>query len=179
MYRQHVARAICDSEFHLFSLLHHGLGNPLGRIARHLARAELGGLALAVALVAALVGLALGLGEAVVGVGSLGTCRVSSNPRSRLSRMSTYLVAKVGVDAHELATVDGRNALHVDGAGAVVPAVAAGAVDLSIVVRVEVDHVHVTAAVMLDAADAQESVITLCGRFRRYLWWLLHSLKEE
>lgn len=96
----------------------------------HLALALLRGLAVAVLLVAAVVGLALGLGEAVVGVGGL--------------------VTQVGVDAHELTTVDGGNTLHVHGTGAVVLAVTAAAVDLAVVLGVEVDDVDVATTVVLD-----------------------------
>jgi hypothetical protein len=37
----------------------------------------------------------------------------------------TYSVAEIGVDAHELAAVDGSGALHVDGASTVAAAVTA------------------------------------------------------
>ena len=69
-----------------------------------------------------------------------------------LGAVSTYLVTQVGVDANELTTLDGGDTLHVNGslAGLVALAVAAGAVDLAVVVGVEVDDVDVTAAVVLD-----------------------------
>lgn len=63
---------------------------------------------------------------------------------------ATYSITQVGVDANELTTIDSSGALHVDGAGAVVCAVAARAVDLAIVLGVEVDDVDLTAAVVLD-----------------------------
>ena len=100
---------------------------------KRLASGSLAGLALAVSLVTALVALALGLGvEAVVGVSSL--------------------VAQVGVDAHQLAAVLGDDTGHVDLARAlaVALAVAARAVDLAVVLGVEVDDVHGAAAVVLD-----------------------------
>lgn len=87
-----------------------------------LARVTLGRLAIALRLVAAGVSLALSdtAVVAVVGVGGL--------------------VAVVGVDAHQFATVVGSGALHVDGTGAVALAVTARAVDLSVVLGVEVDN---------------------------------------
>lgn len=87
-----------------------------------LALALLGGLAVALCLVAAGVGLALGdtAVVAVVGVGGL--------------------VTVVGVDSHQLTTVVGSSALHVDSAGAVALAVTARAVDLAVVFGVEVDN---------------------------------------
>ena len=100
---------------------------------KRLASGSLAGLALAVRLVAALVALALSLSiKAVVGVSSL--------------------IAQVGVDAHELATVLSNDASHVDLARAlaVALAVAARAVDLAVVFSVEVDDVHGAAAVVLD-----------------------------
>lgn len=95
-----------------------------------LAFISLGRLTLAVGLVTAIVSLALGFRVAVVAV--------------------RRLVAHVGVDANQLAAVDGRGALDVDAAGAVALAVAAGAVDFSVVVGVKVDNVDVAAAVVLD-----------------------------
>lgn len=100
---------------------------------KHLTSRSLARLALAVSLVTALVTLALSLSiKAVV--------RVSS------------LVAQVGVDADELATVLGDDTRHVDLALAVAVAlaVAARAVDLAVVLGVEVDDVHGAAAVVLD-----------------------------
>lgn len=100
---------------------------------KRLASRSLAGLALAISLVTALVPLALSLSvEAVVGVSSL--------------------VAQVGVDAHELATVLSNDTSHVDLARAlaVALAVAARAVDFAVVLGVEVDDVHSAAAVVLD-----------------------------
>jgi len=94
---------------------------------------SLAGLALAVGLVTTLVALALSLGiEAVVGVSSL--------------------VAQVGVDANELATVLGNDTAHVDLARAVAVALAvtARAIHLAVVLGVEVDDVDGAAAVVLD-----------------------------
>lgn len=87
-----------------------------------LARALLGRLAVALRLVTAGVSLALG-DTAVVAVVRVGG-----------------LVAVVGVDAHQLATVVGSSSLHVDSTGAVALAVTARAVDLSVVLGVEVDN---------------------------------------
>lgn len=100
---------------------------------KRLTSRSLAGLALAVSLVATLVTLALSLSiKAVVGV--------------------SRLVAQVGVDADELATVLGDDTGHVDLARAVAVAlaVAARAVDLAVVLGVEVDDVHGAAAVVLD-----------------------------
>lgn len=84
----------------------------------------------------------------------------------------TDLVAQVGVDAHELTTVNSSGALHVNSASAVSRAVTARAVDLAVVVGVEVDDVDVAAAVVLDdlvrgvvgtATDDVGCAITLDG----------------
>ena len=107
---------------------------------KRLASGSLAGLALAVSLVTALVALELSLGvEAVV----------------RVSR----LVAQVGVDANQLAAVLGDDSCHVDLARevAVAFAVAARAVDLAVVLGVEVDDVDGAAAVVLD--DLVRSVV--------------------
>lgn len=87
-----------------------------------LARVTLGRLAVALRLVAAGVSLALS-DTAVVAVVRVGG-----------------LVTVVGVDAHQLATVVGSGALHVNSTGAVALAVTARAVDLSVVLGVEVDN---------------------------------------
>lgn len=100
---------------------------------KRLTSRSLARLTLAVGLVTTLVALALSLSiKAVVGVSSL--------------------IAQVGVDAHELATVLSNDASHVDLARAlaVALAVAARAVDLAVVFSVEVDDVHGAAAVVLD-----------------------------
>ena len=97
------------------------------------ANRSLTSLALAFRLVTALVTLALNLTvKAVV--------RVSS------------LVAQVGVDGYQFAAVLGDDTGHVDLARAlfVALAVAARAVDLAVVLGVEVDDVHGAAAVVLD-----------------------------
>lgn len=62
----------------------------------------------------------------------------------------TYLVAQVGVDAHQLPTVDSSSALHMHRASAVTLAVAARPVNLAVIVGIEVDDVHVATAVMLN-----------------------------
>lgn len=111
-----------------------------------LAQTELGGLAVAVALVAALVGLALDLGVAVVGVSGLSMLAEALYIISH----ATYLVAKVGVDAHELTAIDGSGALHVHGTSTVVLAVTARSVNLAVVVGVKVDNVNMAAAVVLN-----------------------------
>ena len=98
---------------------------------KRLTSRSLAGLALAVSLVTALVALALSLGvKAVV----------------RVRR----LVPDVGIDTDQLATVDGRHALHGDGARAVAAAVAARAVDFAVVLGVKVLDVDRAAAVVLD-----------------------------
>jgi hypothetical protein len=84
----------------------------------------------AVGLVAALICLALSTRVAVVRV--------------------CCLVTQVGVDAHELAAVLGRDALHVNRPGTVLGAVAARAVHLAVVLGIKVDNVDVAAAVVLD-----------------------------
>ena len=60
------------------------------------------------------------------------------------------LVPDVGIDTDQLATVDGRHALHGDGARAVAAAVAARAVDFAVVLGVKVLDVDRAAAVVLD-----------------------------
>ena len=86
--------------------------------------------------------------------------------------VSAYLVAQVGVDAHQLATIDSGGALHVNGAGAVARAVTAGSVDLAVVLGIEVDNVDMAATVVLDdlvggmvstAANDVGSAVTLDG----------------
>lgn len=59
-------------------------------------------------------------------------------------------VAVVGVDTSELTTADSGDALDVDVALALLGAVSAGAVELAVVVDVEIDDVDGTAAVVLD-----------------------------
>ena len=99
--------------------------------SNHLTSLRLVRLALAVRLVATNIPLALRAGvEAVV----------------RVRR----LVAQVGVDADELAAVDGRDALHGDGARAVAATVAARAVHFAVVLGVEVLDIDRAAAVVLD-----------------------------
>lgn len=99
-------------------------------VARCLTRADSGLLRLT-ATSAASVHLALGLGI-------------------RADVLEGRSVTVVGVDACEFATVDRGDALNVDVALALLGAVSAGAVQLSIVLDVEVDDVHRTTAVMLD-----------------------------
>ena len=129
------------------------LSTKSNNLIKRLTSRSLAGLAFAVSLVAALVTLALSLGvEAVVGVSSL--------------------VAQVGVNADELAAVLSNDTAHVDLARAVAVAfaVAAGAVDLTVVLGVEVDNVDGAAAVVLDdlvrgmvgaAADDVDGAVTL------------------
>ena len=83
-----------------------------------------------------------------------------------------YLVTQVGVDAHQLTTINGSGALHVDSAGAVAGAVTAGSVNLAVVFGIEVDNVDMSASVVLDdlvcgvestTADDVGSTITLDG----------------
>lgn len=91
---------------------------------RRLALASLGGLTLAVGLIAAVVTLALGLGKAVVAIRGF--------------------VTQVGVNTNKLSTINGSDALHVHGALAlaVAFAVTTRAIDLAIVVGIEVNNVH-------------------------------------
>jgi hypothetical protein len=114
---------------HLRSLLPRGSNDSFNRLTS----GSLAGLALPVGLVTALVALALSLGvEAVVGVSSL--------------------VAQVGVDANELATVPGDHAAHIDLARAVAVALAvtARAVHLAVVLGIEIDDVDGAAAIVLN-----------------------------
>ena len=61
-----------------------------------------------------------------------------------------YLVAEVGVDAHELTAVDSSGALHVHGTSTVVLAVTARSVNLAVVVGVKVDNVDMATTVVLN-----------------------------
>lgn len=62
----------------------------------------------------------------------------------------TYLIAQVGVDAHQLTTVHSSGTFHMHRAPAVTLAVTARPVHLSVIVGVEVDDVDMTTAVMLN-----------------------------